>query len=502
MLDTERILEQDRPTGVCPGAPDIEHLEILGLVGRGGMGAVYRAMDRQRGVVVALKVLGQELCLWDRHVQRFLREANNLITLSHPNIVKGYEVGRARSAVYFTMEFVEGKDLLSILRENGPFRLDEVIDIGKQALRALSYAFAKGKLHRDIKPANLMRTPDGTVKVSDFGLMKGEADPSLTSASVILGTPYYMSPEFVSGCPDVDIRTDIYSLGATLYHLLTGAPPFAGEDVSVVLTKQITDGLEIPPEVLGPSEDRFRYVFAKMVAKRRELRYETPDEVLADLEALVERPRQPKEAPPKPPAPGKAHDASDTLFRPPSREASRADFHAVLSERQIKAIAADKSAYKTFAPGQVLFYEKDNSRDFYILVSGRCEVLQGGKCLGTIDASGSCFGEMASILGVKRTATIRALGKSVCARMPAAKFKAFLIEHPEIQMPLLEIGLKRLCCANDRFVQSLDLIEDVRRQHLRLVGDMQDLSRDELTERMGGVQDHLDKIVSTFQAEV
>ncbi|OGV68640.1 MAG: hypothetical protein A3K19_14840 [Lentisphaerae bacterium RIFOXYB12_FULL_65_16] len=484
-----------------PDAPQVEHLEILELLGKGGMGTVYKAMDRQRDHLVAVKVLSAELALWDRHLQRFLREANNLIELSHPNIVKGYEVARTEQGAYFTMEYVDGKDLFTLLREQGPLPVDRILDIAKQATAALTYAQSKGKLHRDIKPANLLLGNSGVLKVSDFGLMKGEADPALTSASVVLGTPYYMSPELVSGCTDIDVRSDIYSLGASLYHILVGEPPFAGNDACVVMTKQVTDTVEIPRKLAGPRGDRFRYILAKMLAKRREMRYQTPDELLLDLEN-IEAPEEHTTAELVRPKKGAVVDPLNDLFHPPTRERSRVEMHTVLSHEQIKAITRGQgSKMRNYPPGAVLFYETEKSRDFFILISGSCEVLQSGKCLSVISAPGSCFGEMASILGIRRTATVRTREESVCATVPASMFRTFLMEHPDIQLPLLEMALKRLCGANDRFVQSQLLIEDIRRQHLALLRNADTLTHDDLAARIRAIQEHLDAVVNYCRTE-
>jgi serine/threonine protein kinase len=383
------------------------------------------------------------------------------------------------------MEYVDGEDLARVVAEKGPQDPALVLQIMIQATRALSYAFSKGKIHRDIKPANLLLTRRGTIKLSDFGLIKGEGDPGLTGAGPIMGTPFYMSPEVVSGSPDIDIRGDIYSLGATVFHLLTGLPPFAGNDMPVVMTKQITETIEIPANIRGPGGDRFRYVISKMLSKRREIRYQTPDDLLADLEKLVDADAATSDLPTIPDlGDGTTTITSKNLFTAPTIEAVPNQSDKLLSDFQLSSIQEKAPVTRKYLPGTVLFYEGDGSRDFYILNSGKCEVLRSGKRLAIINKPGATFGEMSAILGGRRTATIRALEETVCTIIPLAQFKNYLAENPDMQQQVLEAALTRLQDLNEKYVQSQNAVGKAKMSLLRTIRGIGLIEPEEITENL------------------
>jgi serine/threonine protein kinase len=207
---------------------------LRGILGKGGMGVVYLAHDPLLERDVALKFLHPNLAdlQW---VQRFLREARAAARLSHPNVVAVYEADRIDGTLYFAMERVRGVSGAQLL-ERGPLPWRAATEIAAQAARGLVAAHAAGLIHRDIKPANLLLAVDGTVKLADFGLVKTIAQDrnALSGSSDVFGTPHFMSPEQARGQP-LDERTDVYSLGATYYALLTGAPPYPGEEAMSVL---------------------------------------------------------------------------------------------------------------------------------------------------------------------------------------------------------------------------------------------------------------------------
>src|SRR5713226_6516614 len=211
--------------------------EILALIGKGGMGEVYRAHDSRLGRDVAIKVSAAQF------TERFEREARAIAALNHPNICQIYDVGPN----YLVMEFIEGES------PRGPMALDEALRIARQIADGLEAAHDKGITHRDLKPGNIKIKPDGTVKVLDFGLAKvmaapaasGENSPTLTmgmtQAGMILGTASYMAPEQARGKENVDKRADIWAFGVVLYELLTGKRLFTGEDIGEILAKVIRD---------------------------------------------------------------------------------------------------------------------------------------------------------------------------------------------------------------------------------------------------------------------
>ena len=203
--------------------------QILREAGRGAMGVVYEARDPNIGRVVALKVLRQERITTETFVNRFLKEAKIVGRLSHPRIVTIYDVGEDQGAIYIAMEFLEGVSLSELI-SNKRFNADEVVALGIQIASTLEYAHQRGVVHRDIKPSNIIVSPDGQIKITDFGIAHIEdATATLqTQAGEIMGTPAYMSPEQVQGNP-VDCRSDLFSLGIILYELSTGMRPFGGE---------------------------------------------------------------------------------------------------------------------------------------------------------------------------------------------------------------------------------------------------------------------------------
>jgi len=202
---------------------------ILHRLGVGGMSEVYLAFQQSLHRHVALKVLRADFVGSDEHEQRFLQEARAAASLMHPNIVQVYDVGKFESIHYIAQEYVPGSNLSSFIQRRGALPLEESVSILWQATAALQKAASIGLVHRDIKPDNLLLTPDGEVKVADFGLARARGQSqNLTAVGVTLGTPLYMSPEQIQGLA-VDSRSDMYSLGATAYHMLAGRPPFAGE---------------------------------------------------------------------------------------------------------------------------------------------------------------------------------------------------------------------------------------------------------------------------------
>ena len=256
--------------------------EILEELGAGGMGKVYRARDLTLDRVVALKTLARQLSQDTDYVQRFLKEARAAARLNHPNIVQIYDFGCVDSIYYLAMEFVDGHSLGTYLKR-GHFSEPESVQIIRHACRALSVAHADGIVHRDIKPDNLMLTSRGDVKLVDLGIAKRlDEDHSLTQTGQAIGTPHYISPEQIRGQRDVDSRADIYSLGATLYHLLTGHTPYPGSSGPIVMSMHLVEPLPDPRRFEASLTDGVCRVVRKMMAKNRDERY--PDVYALDLD--------------------------------------------------------------------------------------------------------------------------------------------------------------------------------------------------------------------------
>ncbi len=217
-----------------------ERYEIVQLLGEGGMSYVYKANDKQLKRTVAIKTLKPNYVQQEKFVERFKREAQTAANLNHPNIVQIFDWGIGDEP-FFVMEYIEGNTLTSIIAKRRTISLNDVLFIGAQVSSGLQAAHSKGLVHRDIKPGNIMITPEGKVKVTDFGIVSLQNEESdITKTGSILGTASYISPEQAQGKP-VSKQSDLYSLGTVLYELITGRPPFEGDTPIATATKHITD---------------------------------------------------------------------------------------------------------------------------------------------------------------------------------------------------------------------------------------------------------------------
>jgi len=260
--------------------------EILGELGRGAMGVVYRATDPVIGRTVAVKTirLSEEGTGLSRPelLSRFQTEARAAGLLTHPNIVVVYDAGEENGLYYITMELIEGKSLQALLDSGHSFPVPRVLRIMEQTCSALQFAHERNIIHRDIKPANLMLTADDTVKVTDFGTAKILQFGTVQQTTHVMGTPSYMSPEQVKGRP-VDGRSDIFSLGVLLYEILTGEKPFPGQSITTVIYKIVNEE-PIPPRTLNPSiHQGLSDIVMRALEKEPEVRYQSCRELLEDL---------------------------------------------------------------------------------------------------------------------------------------------------------------------------------------------------------------------------
>ena len=263
----------------------IDGLEIRALLGRGGMGEVYKAWDPKLERLVALKIVSEQDAKDREFAVRFEREARAVSGLSHPNIAHVYSTGRHQGRPYYVMEFVDGRSLADILDSDGRISGLKCLDYLKQAAEGLRAAWEQGVIHRDIKPDNLMVDAKGRVKIVDFGLARRlEGDVKLTQTSMVVGTPRYMSPEqAVAG--HVDHRSDIYSLGACFYHLFAGEAPFDAETPVALMMKHVGEPLT-PLKRRQPNVPQgIAAIVERMLAKRQEERYQSYDELLHDIDA-------------------------------------------------------------------------------------------------------------------------------------------------------------------------------------------------------------------------
>jgi serine/threonine-protein kinase len=280
--------ESDEPGKVFK---EINGFEILAKVGQGGMGAVYKARQKSLDRVVALKILPPRIAKNATFIERFQREARASAKLYHPNVVHGIDVGQDPKSKlwYFAMEFVDGPTLRKLLKEQKRIPERRALELMSEVARALDAINSVGMVHRDIKPDNILISTRGEVKVADLGLTREvDDDAEMTQSGHAVGTPHYMPPEQVRGEKDLDIRGDLYALGATLFHIVTGETPFKGNSSAEILSKHLT---EAPPKASKINEDvteATSKLILKLMEKKRESRVQTPQELIERIQAILD----------------------------------------------------------------------------------------------------------------------------------------------------------------------------------------------------------------------
>ena len=259
-----------------------DRYEILEILGEGGMAFVYKARDTQLERLVAIKTLKPNYVNQETFVERFKREAKTAANLNHPNIVQIFDWG-IEDEPFFVMEYIEGNTLTSIIAKNRTISLSDILFIGAQVSSGLHAAHEKGLVHRDIKPGNIMITPDGKVKVTDFGIVSLQNEESdITKTGSILGTASYISPEQAQGKP-VSIESDLYSLGTVLYELISGKPPFAGDTPISTATKHLTERPEKPSSFRRDLPKGVESAIMKLLEKATYDRFKSAEDLRATL---------------------------------------------------------------------------------------------------------------------------------------------------------------------------------------------------------------------------
>jgi serine/threonine-protein kinase len=258
---------------------------IMRKLGAGGMANVYLAEDQELGRRVAIKILNDRHAGDDQFIERFRREAKNAAGLSHPNIVSIYDRGEAEGTYYIAMEYLDGRTLKELIVSRGPAPIKTAIEYTRQILAAIGHAHRNGIVHRDIKPHNVVVDSDGRLKVTDFGIARSGAS-QMTEAGSIIGTAQYLSPEQAKGAP-VDQRSDLYAVGVVLYELLTGKVPFSGDTPLEIAMKHLSKVPEPPSKLRPEVSDDLDMIVLRALAKDPEERYQTAEEMAADLSRVA-----------------------------------------------------------------------------------------------------------------------------------------------------------------------------------------------------------------------
>lgn len=388
--------------------PDkIGKYDITGVAGKGAMGIVYVGhdpyIDRKVAIKVSLNASPGEILLDDSLAadahRQFFNEAKAAGILDHPNIIKVYEAGDANGQDYIAIEYIEDADTLRSFRKKEKLLpLKELLHYIRQCADGLDYAHSNGITHRDIKPANLLITKSGDIKIADFGIAVRKVHDQTADVKGF-GSPLYMSPEQASG-DKIDRHTDIFSLGVVLYELLTGTHPFQAKTMPVLFKNIVSEDpapLHYHRTDLPPLLEK---IINKALQKKPEDRYVTSAEFSADL-VEVEFELETF---------GKSLTSENKL-----EMLSKLKYFNDFSESEIEEVF-DESEWEVYSAGNEILIEGDRDRSFYIIISGHASVTRMDKEIATLE-DGECFGEMAWLIGGKRSATVKAITKTVVLKL-------------------------------------------------------------------------------------
>ena len=262
-----------------------ERYEIIEKIGKGGIGVVYKAKDKMLNRMVALKILNQSPGLEKRDIERFISEAQKVARLQHTNIIGVYDCGQIENGYFISMEFIEGKNLATLINEKHPIPIPDILVIAKKLFTALAHFHQNGVIHRDIKPKNIMINYKNEVKVVDFGIAALKDDLKIKDRNVIYGTPFYMSPEHLENST-IDHRTDIYSTGVTLFHLVTGRPPFQGSSHWEIMEKHLKEPVPSIKKYRNDVPEKLIQIIEKCMEKNKKNRYQNASQVIEEIDGI------------------------------------------------------------------------------------------------------------------------------------------------------------------------------------------------------------------------
>ncbi|MGD8538872.1 MAG: protein kinase [Candidatus Aminicenantes bacterium] len=287
----DETLDAPTETLVTP-VPDItrgsilsERYEIIEEIGKGGMGKVYKAFDKDINENIALKIIRPEIAANTQIITRFQNELKMARKIAHRNVCKMYDLGKDGDTKYISMEYVQGEDLKTTIKRMGPLTVGKAIHVARQVCEGLAEAHRIGVIHRDLKPRNIMIDRDGNARIMDFGIAASHEVKEISDSRIMLGTPHYMSPEQVSGKP-TDRRSDIYSLGIIMFEMVTGQVPFDGDTTISIALKHKSEQPPNPVEINYRIPDEFSQLILKCLKKDKENRYQSAEELLFDLRKI------------------------------------------------------------------------------------------------------------------------------------------------------------------------------------------------------------------------
>jgi len=265
-----------------------DRFEVLEEIGRGGMGTVYRVLDKKINEEVVLKLLKPEVAEKEMTIERFKNELKFARRITHKNVCRMHDIHEDAETIFITMEYVPGEDLKSLIQRTGLLSVEKAVTVAKQVGEGLSEAHRLGVIHRDLKPQNIMIDSQGSAKIMDFGIARQLSGPELTATGIMIGTPLYISPEQAEGAT-VDPRTDIYALGVILYEMVIGRPPFEGDNGLSVALKHKTEVPKSPRDANARIPEELDRLILKCLSKKKEQRYQSAEELLAELTRVGER---------------------------------------------------------------------------------------------------------------------------------------------------------------------------------------------------------------------
>ena len=391
-----------RTNTACP--EKIGKYEIVDVAGSGAMGDVYVAYDPFIDRTVAIKVCTHDDGSESARVARklFVNEAQAAGALDHPNILKIYDAGEENGQPYIVMEYIaEAQTLRSYCKPEDLLPIPRVIQIIRQCAEALEYAHSRGVLHRDIKPANVMLTRDGQVKIGDFGIAKRMSNED-TGTRRIVGSPRYMSPEQVND-QAVTLQTDLYSLGVSMYELLTGKPPFTARGLSqlvmMIRCEEPTPVRARRAEIPEPLEA----IVKRAMEKSLEWRYQSGAEMAADLTTLYEQIQQ-----------------QEIILSPEQRFSvvRRLRFFGEFSDDELREVL-DVAVWEQYPSGSHMITEGSLEQSLYVLVTGEVTISVGERVVGTL-GEGDCVGELSYLSNSKRSASIVTVDDVTALKIDAA----------------------------------------------------------------------------------